>query len=263
MTKHKHEWSKIGLWETNKKAIYPCVSLDCPAALLKRPGKKRGKVLNNRTSTFDIKVSGDNNIAKIVLIEIDEGYKLNKINFAPGDVIIDIGAHIGLVSISIAKQNPNVKIYAFEVVPENYQQLIENIVLNGVNNIIPVNCAVTGDGLPVTIYTDLDSNSGGSSAYIQQHKTGKKIISNSISLPDIFIKYNIKTCKLLKIDCEGSEYDIFKNTPADVMQRINHLRGEFHTNKLLKSQGNKPKKLKQAIKRFVKDVKVNNCEMSE
>jgi hypothetical protein len=41
-------------------------------------------------------------------------YGLEMVPFQPGDVAIDIGAHIGLVSIYIAKRWPFLRIYAFE-----------------------------------------------------------------------------------------------------------------------------------------------------
>ena len=41
-------------------------------------------------------------------------YNFSDINFQAGDVALDIGAHVGTVSIHLAKMHPEIKIYAFE-----------------------------------------------------------------------------------------------------------------------------------------------------
>lgn len=50
---------------------------------------------------------------------------------------IDIGANIGLHSLSAAASNPDIEIYSFEPEPSNYQNLIENVLLNNFFNIRP------------------------------------------------------------------------------------------------------------------------------
>ncbi len=43
-------------------------------------------------------------------------YDFDSINFKEGDVVIDIGGNIGMISIYLAKKFPFLKIYAFEPV---------------------------------------------------------------------------------------------------------------------------------------------------
>jgi hypothetical protein len=38
----------------------------------------------------------------------------------------------------------------------------------------------------------------------------------------------ISHCDLLKVDCEGGEYDIFFHTPADTLRRIQRISMEYH-----------------------------------
>ena len=45
---------------------------------------------------------------------------------------------------------------------------------------------------------------------------------------DIFDENGLERCNLLKIDCEGAEYDIFYNTPAEYFDRIDRIRMEYH-----------------------------------
>ena len=56
----------------------------------------------------------------------------------------------------------------------------------------------------------------------------KKISVDSISLKEIFDKNNIETCKLLKLDCEGSEYSIIDALPIEYFKRVENIVIEYH-----------------------------------
>jgi tRNA A58 N-methylase Trm61 len=72
------------------------------------------------------------------LFEKDE-YGFKSLNFSPGDVVVDIGANVGVVSIYLAKKHPDIQVYSFEAHPINYKNLLQNIELNNVSNIKPFN----------------------------------------------------------------------------------------------------------------------------
>ena len=61
-----------------------------------------------------------------------------------GDVIVDIGAHIGSFSIFAATKFRDTIVYAYEPAPENFKLLKENIKLNKLNNIVPYNQGIAG-----------------------------------------------------------------------------------------------------------------------
>lgn len=54
-----------------------------------------------------------------------------------GDVILDVGAHLGWYSLSLAKQFPKLKIHAFEPLKHNFDILERNIKRNLASNVIP------------------------------------------------------------------------------------------------------------------------------
>ena len=66
-------------------------------------------------------------------------------NFSPkeGDVVIDVGAHIGPYTLKASKRvGLNGKIIAIEADPENFDILNRNIQLNKLTNVIALNYAV-------------------------------------------------------------------------------------------------------------------------
>lgn len=155
---------------------------------------------------------------------------LFKINFQPDDVILDLGANLGIISIILSKKFPFTKIYSYEASPINFQNLIKNIKDNNCNNITPFNLAVWSTTNDTIEIATSPTNSGGSSIYYKEEFINKYPVSTvkTISLEDILFQNNIKNCKLLKIDVEGAEYKIFKQFPEEKLNVIKNIGIEYH-----------------------------------
>lgn len=185
--------------------------------------------------------------------EIDD-YNFDSIDFKDGDVVIDIGGNIGTVSIYLAKKYPFLKIYAFEPVKQNYENFLKNIELNNINkDIIKVfNLAITKDRRDV-ILTSPFYNSGASNIY-DNYSNGivlnNDISIKSITFDDIFANNNISKCKLLKIDCEGAEYEILYSANIENLKNCEYMRAEFHGKK------SKQKDLYNHCNKFIKNIDV-------
>lgn len=181
-------------------------------------------------------------------------YNFDSIDFKDGDVVIDIGGNIGTVSIYLAKKYPFLKIYAFEPVKQNYENFLKNIELNNINkDIIKVfNLAITKDRRDV-ILTSPFYNSGASNIY-DNYSNGivlnNDISIKSITFDDIFANNNISKCKLLKIDCEGAEYEILYSANIENLKNCEYMRAEFHGKK------SKQKDLYNHCNKFIKNIDV-------
>ena len=163
--------------------------------------------------------------------EIAGAYDFGAIAWEPGDTVVDVGAHVGLVSIYLAKTY-GVRCYAYEPVPENFASLVKNVGANQAE-VIPFNEAVTADGRDLTIYEG--THSGEHGAFIDSPVRGS-YEATSTTLQAIFKDNNIKRCRLLKLDCEGAEHEIVANLGA-LHKRIDNVRGEIHLNKPLRDMG--------------------------
>ncbi|MFL6711434.1 MAG: FkbM family methyltransferase, partial [Sulfurifustis sp.] len=77
--------------------------------------------------------------------------------FRPGDVVVDVGAHVGVVSLYLAKKYPFIQVYAVEPDPLHFACLERNIEINGATNVTPINKAISGDtdGGSRTLYVDV------------------------------------------------------------------------------------------------------------
>lgn len=93
-----------------------------------------------------IKCYLDSFLARLIYLEDFENTEIDFINnfLKEGDIFIDIGSNIGLFSLNASvKVGPRGKIVSFEPTPVTYNRLIENINLNGFNNIKPFQIAIS------------------------------------------------------------------------------------------------------------------------
>lgn len=219
-----HDWSKVGLY-IGDKLVFPCQR--CETELIQVRDtlyETIGKGTRVNGIDLDLEDHPEGGIVKIVCEEIRNAYGLDEIPFEKGDVALDIGAHVGVVSVYLAKRYPEITVYAFEPVPDNFARLERNI--EGLKNVIPVPAAVTGDGRVVTLHGNLSQNSGGSSMFVPNgHETFQ---APSLTLQEIFERYRLERVKLLKLDCEGAEYGIL-GMDESLLERVDYLVAEFHT----------------------------------
>lgn len=192
-------------------------------------------------------------------------YHLDEIDFRPGDVVVDVGGHVGVFSTYLARRHPYVRVICFEPVPDNFAALRANLERNGVANVEARNEAVTADGRELEIAVHLSANSGGGSA---QRRTldvpgHRRYRVPSTTLDTVLASLPEGRCKLLKIDCEGSEHEILRATTG--LAGVEYLRGEFHVNDHLRAQGHTIQALEAYCRQFIDAAKIRYtaCEMAE
>lgn len=151
---------------------------------------------------------------------IDNDYE--RVGFKPSDGwnIVDIGAGIGEYAIHLAKRFPNSKILAFEPNPETFEVLKGNLKLNQVLNVTAINRAVTGSKSS-ELY--LGKNPSLDSTVHDSLKTKIKI--ESLTLEEVLSGSH---CDLLKMDCEGAEYDILFASSVNTLGMVKRIVLEWH-----------------------------------
>lgn len=139
------------------------------------------------------------------------------------DLIIDIGAHIGLFVLYASQFCKNGKIYCFEPIKENFELLEANLKLNNITNVFPINAAVSSSTGTVTIY--LNDDESGHSMHLEGLKQREVVAT---SLKNIIDANNIEECNFLKIDCEGEEYEIINSLSSSYFDIIRKIVIEYH-----------------------------------
>jgi|AntAceMinimDraft_3_1070362.scaffolds.fasta_scaffold17002_2 FkbM family methyltransferase len=151
-------------------------------------------------------------------IEIEIFQKIIK----PGMVVVDAGANIGLYSLIASKLiGIKGKVFSFEPSKETFQRLLDNIELNKLSNITPLNKGL-GDKLNEKLILRQDIGNGDAERYLFSGNEAPDIKLENINAVNIeeeiildtldnsLSKMNVKKVDFLKMDTEGFEYYILK-----------------------------------------------------
>src|SRR5215217_2314063 len=151
---------------------------------------------------------------EIIHMTIREDHIIEHFTPRQGDVVVDIGAHMGRYTIIAAKRvGTKGKVMAIEANPSNFEMLNRNIKLNQLVNIISLNNAVYSKETKIKLY--LPGEELGDTIY-------NTIISDRAKNEDKFVEVNantldyllqskgIKQVNWIKIDVEGAEFEVLK-----------------------------------------------------
>lgn len=143
--------------------------------------------------------------------------------FSP-KIIFDIGGNIGVVAIVMANIYPEAKIYSFEPVEENFELLLENV--SEYKNISPMRMALGNKTEQRMMYpSENPLNLGGYSTFIptENDRQMRKMI-DVVDVAKVCDKIGVPD--LIKIDCEGAEYEILTAIPD--IHLVKWIAGELH-----------------------------------
>lgn len=129
-------------------------------------------------------------------------------------VIIEAGAHVGLDTIGMAKKFPNSKIFAFEPVPEIFEQLKKNT--SKYKNVTCVQMGLSDKNGIQEIFVSSGASDGSSSLlkpkeHLRLHpkvKFDDSIKIRTTTLDSWVKKNNLKKIDFLWLDLQGMEYRV-------------------------------------------------------
>lgn len=153
-------------------------------------------------------------------------YRTNSLPARLGTVV-DLGGNVGLFALRIAPRCE--RVLCFEPMPTNFERLQANTA--GIANVEIHNCAASGADGVLTIYCANSARATGRfSAQPQEglHDRAQQVQVPCFSLESLFARHGVRECDLLKIDIEGSEYDVLLTAPADTLSSIRRIYGEYH-----------------------------------
>ncbi|PIU68578.1 MAG: hypothetical protein COS84_00795 [Armatimonadetes bacterium CG07_land_8_20_14_0_80_40_9] len=173
---------------------------------------------------------------------------------------LDIGGHIGITAITIAKKiGKDGLVYSFEPVPEYLDILKKNIAHNKIKNIKVFNKAVTNRVETSDFYQD-----GGGSSIVP--KEGIEKFSVKTTAIDVFLdEEKIDKIDLINMDSEGAELLVLKGAEKTLRRNKVKIFCEIHHGFL--SHFNQSAKdivdYLQKLNYEVKNVSLNDLSMDE
>jgi len=141
--------------------------------------------------------------------------------------IIDIGGHIGAFALFALSKSPGADIYVYEPSQVNLDCLRATVKLNHAERQVhafgTAVCATAGKR---DLY--MSTNSATNSLFNAEAGTRSSAQVDCVTLEDILRSNNMASCDLLKLDCEGAEYEILMNTPSELFSKIHNIILEWH-----------------------------------
>lgn len=136
--------------------------------------------------------------------------------------VIDIGANIGDTSIYFALRGAK-KVIALEPAPKNFQSAKKNVELNGLSNKVELIMAgCSGKEGSISVSKD---KSGVMYSLEQDEQNEIKVPLKT--LEEILKSVNTRPC-ILKIDCEGCEYETVLSATKETLSNFSHIQIEYH-----------------------------------
>ena len=142
--------------------------------------------------------------------------------------IVDIGANVGYYTLLAARRvGPHGKVYAFEPEPRNFRLLMENLRLNGYENVIAIQKAVSNESGTASLFLS-PRCSGAHSLVSTRDRSNETTTAETVTLDDFFETEGCPTIQVIKMDIEGWEMEaldgmhkvITRNSPLTMVMEF-------------------------------------------
>jgi len=147
----------------------------------------------------------DNNFINNSAYIFEGPYNGGGVFIEKGDVVIDVGANIGLFSVLASIEvGDSGRVYSFEPIEKTNSILEKNIKINNLNN-VKIEKKALGDKEGKISFSKMDTL-GASSGYIDNN--GEKEIVNQVTLDTYVLANDIDKIDFIKADIEGMERNL-------------------------------------------------------
>ncbi len=172
---------------------------------------------------------------------VDSQYFKTHCRVKPGDNVVDIGAHIGSFAILAAKMGASCVI-CYEPLPQSFELLTRNARMNS-DRIVCYNKAVMAqDGVvrlsspraPSELISEHRHewaglvNTGATHVITEHEETDHDVIDVPAIAATHVLGASSSRIDFLKLDCEGSEYQILESLTDEQLMSIRDIVCEFH-----------------------------------
>jgi len=157
---------------------------------------------------------------------VDRDYGSSQIAWSELTSIIDIGSTVGAFTIWAARQSPRAKMVAVEPNPEVFPFLVDNIRRNDLSDRVTTIEAAIGSAPGIAAIED--DRAFSTLVRVVPMGVGRGPRVRMLTLEQLFDETHTSSCDLLKIDCEGGEYDILFTAPGQLLRRIRAIVCEYH-----------------------------------
>lgn len=142
--------------------------------------------------------------------------------------VIDVGANVGVFTIWAARYLGAERIVAVEPAPDTSRELRGNLERNSVEAQV-LEAAVGRTSGEATLHR---RGAPARDTLFTTDRYGSRFEPTArvrlVTLDEVFSLFEIESCDLLKLDCEGAEYEILGAAGNETLASVRHLVAEYH-----------------------------------
>lgn len=128
----------------------------------------------------------------------------------PNTITIDIGAHVGMHTITMSKAVKNGVVLAFEPQKKICRELEMNVLINECSNVIPIHCALGDENRMAYLGAPVEGNEAA------------RFISNYVNYEPVEMRtldsFHLDHVSFIKIDTENFEQEVLKGAKETIMR---------------------------------------------
>jgi FkbM family methyltransferase len=175
------------------------------AVLFLGSDSKPRRIVGGLPSGYLINVSPSDNLGYLIGTAERHLQRIIREHVSAGDTVFDIGANIGFVTLSLAKQvGVKGRVTAFEPIPENAQALRENLQNNRIVNVQVLETAASEQSGDAVIRLT-ENHSTASLIWHKKDPTAKEVHIKTVVIDDLVDRGELGRPTFVKIDVEGAE----------------------------------------------------------
>jgi FkbM family methyltransferase len=163
----------------------------------------------------------------LLSVHVDRDYDVPGFDWPAARTIVDIGAHVGSFTVWAARRSPRARMLAVEPNPGTFELLVRNVRENGLEDRVTAVQAAIG------------TKPGTSGLQFVEHSLGTRLARGGAigaghitvevrTLSRLLADAGMDEVDLLKVDCEGMEYEVLEAVGAQGLRNIRVLACEYH-----------------------------------
>jgi len=197
-------------WARLSAAYLGLSRLQCPVLLRLR----RGEQIHVEELT-DLKAFWQIFLRKVYRVRADD------------EVILDLGANVGIFTLYAARTAPQAKVFSVEPFPSTFRRLVATVRNHHLDSRVTcLNYAATGASGVRLMPGGQGPSQRQALVPAASMASGTEVMGKTIE--SMLEENHLLHVDLLKMDIEGSEYEVLLSTPPRVLSRIDRIALEYH-----------------------------------
>lgn len=191
---------------------------------------KKNNVFECTINNNIVHIEGFNSYESICRQYVFQDYGRLRVN---NKTVFDVGSYVGETAIYFAARGAS-RVISFEPFPYSFQRGVENIKMNRLEDrVLLTNVGIGGGNRKLLVSTKFENTVGssildGDGVFTNKNPPLENFTEIEVrKFSEVIASYDFKNA-VLKMNCEGCEYEVFKSINLDDIRQFSEIQMHFH-----------------------------------